>query len=138
MPLKELSDHLKLSSEKAQDYLEHTAEYLKLRLFKSSMKFSTSLVNMLILGSIGLLFLTFLSVGFAFMLSTIIGYPSSGFFIVAGFYLVVLILVATFGKKFIVKAMLSKFSELLQDQEEFSDTLEDEPSPFEDEIKDLP
>lgn len=123
MAFKALSDNIKVTGEKTQEYIENTAEYYKLRLFKSSMKFSTSLVNMLVLGSIGLLFLAFLSVGIAIMLSRMIGFPSAGFFIVAGFYLIVVILVGIFGKKFIIKAMLSKFSDLLVDEEEYSDTL---------------
>ncbi|GER58648.1 phage holin family protein [Patiriisocius marinus] len=123
MAFKALSENIKISGEKTQEYLENTAEYYKLRLFKSSMKFTTSLVSMLVLGSIGLLFLAFVSVGIALMISRMIGFPSAGFFIVAGFYLIVLILIAIFGKKYIVKAMLSKFSDLIADEEEFSDTM---------------
>lgn len=126
MAFKALSENIKISGEKTQEYLENTAEYYKLRLFKSSMKFTTSLVSMLVLGSIGLLFLAFVSVGIAIMLSRMIGFPSAGFFIVAGFYLVVLILIALFGKKFIIKSMLAKFSDLIADEEEFSDTMTQE------------
>ena len=123
MAFKALSENLKISGEKTQEYIENTAEYYKLRLFKSSMVFSTSLVTMLVLGSIGMLVLAFLSVGIALMLSRFVGYPSSGFFIVAGFYVILLILIAVFGKKHIVKAMLSKFSGLLADEAEYSDTM---------------
>ena len=96
MAFKALSENIKISGEKTQEYLENTAEYYKLRLFKSSMKFTTSLVSMLVLGSIGLLFLAFVSVGIALMISRMIGFPSAGFFIVAGFYLIVLIIIAIF------------------------------------------
>ncbi|GEQ84882.1 competence protein [Patiriisocius marinistellae] len=118
MPFKELTDNINSTSDKAQEYLENTAEYLKLRLFKSSMKFATSLINMLLLGSIGILLFMFLSVGLALYLNTLLDSASAGFFIIAGIYLLGFILIAIFGKNFITRRILSKFSELLEDNDD--------------------
>ncbi|MGB0949009.1 MAG: hypothetical protein ACPGU0_02745, partial [Marinirhabdus sp.] len=63
MPFRALSENVNITGKKAEEFLRTTAEYHKLRLFKSSMKFATSLVDMLVIGSLFLLFLAFFSVG---------------------------------------------------------------------------
>ncbi|MDX1461460.1 MAG: phage holin family protein [Marinirhabdus sp.] len=118
MPFSALSDQLGETGNKIQDYLKSTAEYYKLRLFKSSMKFATSLINMLVLGSILLLFLAFVSVGVAMWLGTIMGGLRFGFFIVGGIYLIVFVLMYIFGRDHITRLLLTKFSELIIEDEE--------------------
>lgn len=120
MAFKGLTDNLERVVERIEDYGTSTAEYYKLRLFKSTMKFSTALVNMLVIGFIAFLFLIFISIGGAVYLSALIGNPFSGFLIVAGFYLLVLILVILFGQRFIEQKMLLKFSDLLIEDEDFN------------------
>ncbi|MFT6050283.1 MAG: hypothetical protein ACI9KI_002022, partial [Patiriisocius sp.] len=71
MAFEALSENLNNTGEKTQEYVETTAEYYKLRLFKSSMKFATSLISMLVLGSVALLLLSFMSFGVALYLSRI-------------------------------------------------------------------
>ncbi len=119
MAFRAITDSINHTGDKIQDYLESTAEYYKLRLFKSAMQFSTSLVNMLVIGFISFLFLIFISIGGALYLSSVIGNPFSGFLIVAGIYLLSLILVLIFGKDFIEKKMLLKFSDLLIEDDDF-------------------
>merc|ERR1711974_559637 len=93
--------------------IKNSAEYYKLRLFKHAMKLSTSLINMLALGGIFMLFLMFFSFGIAMWLGRILDSMLYGFFIVAAVYLVIFLLILFFGKKYIDKAILSKFSELV-------------------------
>lgn len=119
MAFRAITDSINHTGDKIQDYLESTAEYYKLRLFKSAMQFSTSLVSMLVIGFISFLFLIFISIGGALYLSSVIGNPFSGFLIVAGIYLVSLLLVLIFGKGFIEKKMLLKFSNLLIEDDDF-------------------
>ncbi|MGJ8665342.1 MAG: phage holin family protein [Patiriisocius sp.] len=125
MPFKELTNSINITGDKAQEYIENLAEYYKLRLFKYSMKFATSLINMLLLGGIAILLLMFLSVGFALYLNSVFGSMFSGFFIVAGIYLIVIICIVIFGKKIITQRILSKFSELLDDNDEKDFSAED-------------
>jgi hypothetical protein len=120
MAFEALSENLNNTGEKTQEYVETTAEYYKLRLFKSSMKFATSLISLLVLGSVALLLLSFVSFGIAMYLSRIIGYPSSGFFVIGGFFLVVFLFTYFYGKKMIVKAILEKFSELIIEEDDTS------------------
>ncbi|EDM45330.1 hypothetical protein SCB49_05972 [unidentified eubacterium SCB49] len=120
MAFESLSENVSNTGKKTQDYVENTAEYYKLRLFKSSMKFATSLISMLVLGGIATLFLAFVSFGLSMYLSRIIGYPSAGFFVMGGFYLLIFLFIYFYGKKMIVKAVLEKFSELIIDEDDIS------------------
>lgn len=119
MAFRAITDSINHTGDKIQDYLESTAEYYKLRLFKSAMKFTTSLVNMLVIGFISFLFLIFISIGGALYLSSVIGNPFSGFLIIGGVYLLSLLLVLIFGKEFIEKKLLLKFSDLLIEDDDF-------------------
>tara|TARA_R110002072_G_scaffold7503_2_gene40425 strand:- start:167773 stop:168222 length:450 start_codon:yes stop_codon:yes gene_type:complete len=118
MPLSNLTDHLGETGNKIQEYIKSTAEYYKLRLFKNAMKFATSLINMLILGGIFMMFLIFISFGVAMWLGKIFESMLTGFFIVGVFYLVIFLLILFFGKSHIDKSILSKFSELVVEDEE--------------------
>jgi hypothetical protein len=118
MAFKKLTNSLEDISDKLQDYGNSTIAYYKLHLFKSSMKGAISLVNLLVLGSIFLLVLLFLSLGAAFLIGNSLGSVSFGFFIMGGFYILVLIAMVIFGRKAIERAMLIKFSELFYDEDE--------------------
>src|SRR5690606_32095583 len=119
MAFRAITDSINQTGNKIQEYVETMAEYFKLRLFKSAMKFSTALVNMLVIGFISFLFLIFISIGGALYLSSVIGNPFSGFLIIGGVYLLSLLLVLIFGKEFIEKKLLLKFSDLLIEDDDF-------------------
>tara|TARA_R110002111_G_scaffold244191_1_gene306305 strand:+ start:182 stop:631 length:450 start_codon:yes stop_codon:yes gene_type:complete len=132
MSFETLSENINLTGEKTQEYINSTAEYYKLRLFKSTMKFATSLTNMLALGSMLMLFLAFFSIGCALWIGTALDNTQAGFFIVGGFFFLVFVFILIFGKEFITKTMLEKFSELILDEGE---DLEKDPFYFEDDMK---
>lgn len=114
----ELTDNLNKVVERIEDYGLSTAEYYKLRLFKSAMKGSISLVNLLVFGSLSLFVMLFLSVGAAFWLGTFFEDAYVGFLLVGGFYGVLLILMFIFGRKLIERGLLHKFSDLLYDEDD--------------------
>lgn len=137
---KDLTDSLNKITDKIEDYGVSTAEYYKLRLFKSAMKGSISLVNLLVFGSLSLFVMLFLSIGAAFWLGTFFEHSYVGFLLIGAFYGFLLLLMYIFGKKVIEQKMLYKFSGLLYDEndiepkekakqelEEFEDTLLDDP-----------
>lgn len=119
MAFEKLTGNVEKVIERVEAFGTSTAEYYKLRLFKSAMKFSTALVNMLVVGFISFLFLIFISIGGALYLSAVIGNPFSGFLIVGSLYLLILLLVIFLGKGIIEQKMLLKFSDLLIDDDEF-------------------
>lgn len=113
MAFQELTEHLEESAKKSQDYVKNTAEYYKLRAFKSSMKVATSATHGLIIGSVFLLFLAFFSIGIALAIGELLDNMLWGFLAVSCFYLLLVILILIFGKNIITKTMLSKFSEMM-------------------------
>lgn len=115
---KDLTDSLNKITEKIEDYGVSTAEYYKLRLFKSVMKGSISLVNLLVYGSLFLFVLVFLSVGAAFWLGTYFEHVYVGFLLIGAFYGIVLLLMFVFGKNIIERKMLYKFSSILYDEDD--------------------
>ncbi|MAN58284.1 MAG: hypothetical protein CMC08_00430 [Flavobacteriaceae bacterium] len=113
-----ITQNIQNATDKTQEYINNTAEYYKLRLFKSTMKGAISLVNLLIIGSILLLILTFLSVGVAIWIGNAVDSRAAGYFIVGGFYVVILVLLLVFGRKAIEKYLLIKFSKLVFDDDD--------------------
>ena len=139
MAFKGLTDSLHKVTDRIEDYGLSMAEYYKLRLFKSVMKGSISLVNLLVYGSLFLFVLLFLSLGAAFWLATFFENVYAGFLLIGAFYGIILIFMFIFGRKIIERKMLHKFSGVLYDEddldpkalaeeeiEEYQKTLEDE------------
>lgn len=120
MAFDRLNDNLHTISEKFQDFGTSTAEYYKLRLFKSSMKGAISLVNLLVFGSFSLFIMLFISIGIALYLGIIMESSYAGFLIVGGFYALVMVFLVLFGKKMIERSLLKKFSALLYDEDDFA------------------
>jgi hypothetical protein len=118
MAFKSLSENLEKSGEKAQEYLENTAEYYKLRTFKTVTKGAISLVNFLIIGIILLLVLLFLSIGVALWIGDLLDSRYVGYFIVGGFYILVIVLFLIFAKEPIQKTLLLKFSDIFFDNDD--------------------
>ncbi|SRX52596.1 hypothetical protein [Aequorivita sp. CIP111184] len=118
MIFKGLTDSLHKVTDRIEDYGLSMAEYYKLRLFKSAMKGSVSLVNLLVYGSLSLFVLLFLSIGAAFWLGTFFEESYIGFLLIGGFYGVILIFMFIFGRKIIERNMLYKFSGLLYDEDD--------------------
>ncbi len=87
--------------EKSQDYAETKIELVKLKtIAKSSDVLSTIIV--LISGLfVGLLFFLFISIGLAFYLGSLVGSTHAGFFIMGGFYGIVLFLLYLLRDKWI-------------------------------------
>ncbi|WP_310994275.1 phage holin family protein [Aequorivita marina] len=134
---KNLTDSLQQIVDRFEDYGISTAEYYRLRLFKSAMKGSISLVNLLVFGSLSLFVMLFLSVGAAFWLGTYFEHSYVGFFLVGAFYGILLIFMYVFGKKLIERGMLRKFSKFLfdEDDDEPKDVAEKEVEEFRKVIK---
>lgn len=84
---------------KTTDYLETRAELVRLKAIGKASEMGSSIVSRLIIGIMFLLVLVLLNIGIAIWLGTIVGELYLGFFIVTGFYLLLLIIVYAARKK---------------------------------------
>jgi len=101
--IQELKEHIKA-------YKQSTTEYVKLSIYHKVVKGAISLISGLIVGFVGLIVLLFLSVAVAIAISNALDSPSAGFFIVAGFYILLIVLFFLFGKKMLQKSVLIQTS----------------------------
>lgn len=110
MAFEKISNGIHDLNTNVQAFLHSNSEYYKLRAFKQGMRGATSLVRFLILAFLLSTAGIMISFALAIVISEAIGVPSSGYFIVGGFYLIIFILILIFGKEPIEKLMLRKFS----------------------------
>lgn len=129
MAFEKISENLHELNNNIKAFTESSAEYFKLELFSKGMKGATSLVNGLVMGLLFLFFLVFISFAFSFWIGEAIGTFSSGFFIVSGFYLLVLLFMKFIGGSLIQKKMLIIFSRKFfneKEEERYNEDKEDE------------
>ena len=126
MSIFNFSDHINKVSEDAKSYLNSSLEYYKLDSFKKMMSGAVSLVNLLVSGSIFLIFLLFISVGVAIIIGESLGSLSYGYFVIAGFYLLLFILYKLFGKPLTTEIVLKKYSKLFFNESTKDEVLDDE------------
>ena len=121
MSIFNISKHINVVADDAKKYLDSSIEYYKLDIFKKSMSGAVSLVNLLVMGSICVIFVLFISVGLAIIIGESLNSVSYGYFIMGGFYLLILLLYRTFGKPIITKIVLTKYSKIFfqEDEDEF-------------------
>lgn len=110
MAFERISNNLHKLNDNIQSFIESSAEYYKLEMFNKGMKGVITLVNVLILTFLCVLTLIFVSVAVSIWLSGLIGVPSSGFFIVAGFYLLITLFMLLVGRNYVERTLLVKIS----------------------------
>lgn len=110
MAFSKLTDHIDDLGDHLEAYVGNMVEYYKLSFFKKFMKGFSSLVKLLILGSVFLVFLGFISVAFAILIGSAIDSYAGGFFIIGGVYLLTFFILLIYGKKIIESIFLDKFS----------------------------
>lgn len=124
MAFTRLTDHIDALGNHIEAYVTSMFEYYKLSFFKKFMKGFSMLTKLLIVGSIFLFFLGFISIAFAIWIGVSIDSLSGGFFIVGGFYFLAFIALMIFWKKLIEGIFLDKFSRFVFNDE---DELEGKP-----------
>lgn len=107
-----LTDNLEGVQENLESFIQNTIDFHTLSIYKKATKLMVSLLTLFLLGIIALSFLIFMSFGAAYLIGESLGNKSHGFFIVAGFYIIVFILVLIFGKKQLEKIVLRKTSKI--------------------------
>lgn len=89
--------------ERIEAYVKTTLELAKLRAVETGVSVATTLLARLCVFVAALLFLLILSIGLALYLGALLGQPHVGFFIMAGFYLLVGLVLHRFLHKWLQK-----------------------------------
>ncbi|NJW54307.1 phage holin family protein, partial [Salinimicrobium oceani] len=87
MAFQKIADNLHQLSENIKSFAQSSAEYYKLDLFNKSMRGATAAIKGAAIAFFMLFALIFVSIAIAVFISNLLDSASSGFFIVAGFYL---------------------------------------------------
>lgn len=117
MAFENLTNSIQELKDSIRAFAESNAEYYKLNLYKKAVKAVTSLVSAVLIGFLGIFFLLFLSISVAVHISAALDQPSAGFYIVTGFYLLLIIFMLVIGRKLIEKKFLIKSSrKIFKDQ----------------------
>jgi hypothetical protein len=103
--MKDTSESLGLILEKVGIYAETSIELAKLKTLKASSHVASTLISRMSVLMLFLIGVLILSIGSAFLLGEHLGYLHYGFFIVAGFYLVLGLIIFFFLHKPIKKAI---------------------------------
>ena len=117
MAFEEFKEHLAAMESEARTYGKSSVEYLKLWTFRVVMKsllFSTKAAT---LGILGLLMLVFVSVGGALSLGDSLENTAAGFYIIAGGYCLLLVVVFLIRDR-LNAPMLRRFSTYFYDDED--------------------
>ena len=112
MAFEELKEHTEDIQKQAQSYIENSVAYYKLWGFKVAMKSTTMMLKFALIAMSLTMVLFFFSVAGAFASGEALDSYSLGFLIVAGFYLIVSILVFLIKDKIVEGPILEKFSEI--------------------------
>jgi Putative Actinobacterial Holin-X, holin superfamily III len=83
------------------DFLETYYKYIAINVAQTSINLASGAINFVVLVFLCLLIVSFAGVGVALWLGDVINSRSGGFFIVAGFYLVLMIVMIAMRKKII-------------------------------------
>ncbi|PZD79136.1 hypothetical protein [Mesonia sp. K7] len=121
MAIQHLLEHISELQNNVQAYVKSTLDYYKLLAFKNATKSAAIFVKLMVFGSFFLFFLFFLSFAFAYLIGVALGNLSYGFFIIAGVYFVVFIILLTFSKTLFDKIILREASKIVFKEDEESE-----------------
>lgn len=115
MAFEELKENIAEADSSVRSYLESSQEYYKLKGFKFVMRGITSFSKVLLVGTVALMGIFFLSVGASFAIGQAIDNTAYGFLIVGGFYVFLGIIFYLIRRR-LNRPLLEKFSEFYFDE----------------------
>lgn len=95
-----------------QSFVKKSVEYYKLDFYKKTMKVMVAATRTLLIFGMALMVLLFISIAVAILIGEETGSLSYGFFLVGGFYLLITLLIAIFGKKALERIILTSTSKI--------------------------
>lgn len=112
MAFEELKENTEAIQENAKAYLESSLAYYKLWGFKVAMKSTTLMLKFFLIALCLMIVLLFVSLAGAMSLGQSLGSYPLGFLIVAGIYLILVLLLFLVKNKIVEGPILEKFSEI--------------------------
>jgi hypothetical protein len=106
-----------------KDYVNTRYELLELKAMDKMSVIGSEVISAVLISLFGFLFIAFISAAVGFYLSTLIGDRYSGFFIVAGFYLILGIVVTVFKKKIMSKPVKNLIVKEMFEEEKLKNQL---------------
>jgi len=100
--MSEVKDHFDILLTNIKDYVNTNIQLVKLKVTDKSSEAIGGIVAIVIVAFIMMLFLVFLSSAFAILISNLLDSPPSGYFIIAGIYLIIGILLFVNREKWII------------------------------------
>ncbi len=100
------------------DYFTARIKLLKLDIYEKTAKISATLFSSLVIAMLASLMLFFLSIALGFYFGAVLGSLGTGFMVVTGLYLLLLIPFILFRKNLIEKFIVNRLIEQLTEKEE--------------------
>ena len=100
------------------DYLTARIKLLKLEVFEKTAKISATLFSSLVIAMLASLMLFFLSIALGFYFGAVFDSYGTGFMVVTGLYLLLLVPFILFRKSLIEKLIINRLIEQLTEKEE--------------------
>jgi hypothetical protein len=100
------------------DYVSARIKLLKLEIYEKAAKISASLFSSFVIAMLGIMVLFFLSLSLGFYFGALFDDYGSGFLVVTGIYLLMLIPFIIFRKSLIEKFIVNRLIEQLTEKEE--------------------
>jgi hypothetical protein len=97
----EIKEEAKDLAEHVTDFLETYYQLITIKLAQKSINTASAAINGILLGFLGLLILAFIGFGLAWWLGNVVNNRAAGFFITAGIYLVIMIVIIVMRRKLI-------------------------------------
>ena len=101
--------------ERVKSYVETRIDLLKLKAIDKSASFLSLLIAMIVVILVSFIFFIFLNIGIALYLGDLLGKVYYGFFIIAGFYIIVGLVLFSVREKLLktplINAMIKKLTE---------------------------
>src|SRR5699024_329093 len=106
-------DQFTKANEEFRSYINAKFALLELKLLKNSVRVFSKLIKFFLLAFVGMFFLFTLSIGVAVLIGEQMENMSYGFLIVAGFYLLIFLIVLFFARRLIGNRLVKKISKIM-------------------------
>merc|ERR1711879_401622 len=112
-----VTENVRDANDNAKKYIDSSIEFYKLSFFKKFMKATIILSMSLLLGAIAFMAILIFSIAIARNIGQAVGDIITGFYIMGGIYVLLMLLVYVFFKRPLEKLLLKKFSDIFFEDE---------------------